>query len=111
MNRDLGVLTTHVFVEEQDAFHCRDFAPAAGVDEDPVTGSASGALGAYLLRHKLIRPGRPVTMVQGEACGRPGRVRVVAEGKPGAPASVVVGGRAVVSVRGQILLPENGAAS
>jgi PhzF family phenazine biosynthesis protein len=46
LNREVGALTTHVFVEEDEAFHCRDFAPAAGVDEDPVTGSASGALGA-----------------------------------------------------------------
>ncbi len=105
VNRDLGVLTTHVFVEEGDTVHCRDFAPAVGIDEDPVTGSASGALGAYLLRHRAIRPGVPLRLVQGEACDRPGEVRVVVEGEPGEPRSAVVGGYAVVSLRGEIRVP------
>lgn len=102
LNRELGVVTTHVFAEEGGVYCCRDFAPAAGVDEDPVTGSASGALGAYLLRHRQVRASHPLTLRQGEACGRPGEVRVVVEGAPGEPASVVVGGYAVVSLRGEI---------
>lgn len=106
VNRDLGVQTTHVFAEGRGMFHCRGFAPAAGVDEDPVTGSASGALGAYLLRHRVIRAGQPVTLIQGEACRRPGEVRVQVAGAPGAPESVVVGGHARVSVRGQIHLAD-----
>jgi len=106
LNRELGVLTTHIFVEEGETFHCRDFAPAAGIDEDPVTGSASGALGAYLLRHRVIRPGVPLHLRQGEACGRAGEVRVVVNGEPGDPRSAVVGGHAVVSVRGEIWLGE-----
>lgn len=104
LSRELGVLTAHVFVEEDDSYHCRDFAPAAGVDEDPVTGTAAGALGAYLLRHGAIRPGVPVHMTQGEACGRPGEIRVVVEGKQGAPETAIVGGHAVVSMRGEIQL-------
>lgn len=104
LNRELGVLTTHVFVEEEDGFHCRDFAPVAGIDEDPVTGTASGALGAYLLRHSMVQPGVPVRMVQGDACGRPGEVRVVVTGSAGEPETAVVGGHAVVSLRGEIYL-------
>ena len=46
-----------MFVEEGGIYECRGFAPAAGVDEDPVTGAASGALGAYLLRHRAIPAG------------------------------------------------------
>ncbi|MDW7710035.1 MAG: PhzF family phenazine biosynthesis isomerase [Deferrisomatales bacterium] len=106
LNRELGVLTTHLFVEEGDTLHCRDFAPAAGVDEDPVTGSASGALGAYLLRHRVVRPRVPLRLLQGEACDRPGEVRVVVDGEPGEPRSAVVGGHAVVSLRGEIRVPE-----
>jgi len=105
LNRELGVLTTHIFVEEGETFSCRDFAPAAGIDEDPVTGSASGALGAYLLRHRVVRPGVPLRLVQGEACDRPGEVRVVVEGEPGEPRSAVVGGYAIVSLRGEIRVP------
>jgi PhzF family phenazine biosynthesis protein len=104
LNRALGVLTTHVFVEEEDGIHCRGFAPVAGIDEDPVTGSAAGALGAYLLKHSAIRSGTPVRMHQGDTCGRPGEARVVVTGAPERPDSVVVGGRAVISMRGEIRL-------
>ncbi|MHC4473937.1 MAG: PhzF family phenazine biosynthesis protein, partial [Planctomycetota bacterium] len=38
--------------------HCRVFAPAVGVDEDPVTGTAAGALGAYTVRHGLMPEGK-----------------------------------------------------
>jgi PhzF family phenazine biosynthesis protein len=106
LNRELGVMTTHVFIAEDDHFACRDFAPAAGIDEDPVTGSASGALGAYLVRHKVIRPASPIRILQGFAQNRPGEVRVVVGGESGAPSSVVVGGHAVVSLRGEIRLGE-----
>jgi len=104
VNRELGVTTTHVFAAEDEHFACRDFAPAAGVDEDPVTGSAAGALGAYLLRHRVIRPSVPIKITQGGAQERPGEVRVVVGGEPGAPGGVVVGGHAVVSLRGEIRL-------
>lgn len=104
LNRELGVMTTHLFVAEGDGFACRDFAPAAGIDEDPVTGSAAGALGAYLLRHREIRPAVPIRITQGDAQDRPGEVRVVVGGEAGVPASVVVGGSAVVSLRGEIRL-------
>ena len=36
--------------------YSRMFAPAHGVPEDPATGSASGALGAYLAIHRLVAP-------------------------------------------------------
>jgi PhzF family phenazine biosynthesis protein len=60
--------------------HGRMFAPAIGIAEDPVTGNASGPLGAWLLRHGLLRldgDGRRTFQVrQGEAMGRPGVVTV-----------------------------------
>ena len=104
LNRELGVMTTHLFVAEGDHFACRDFAPAAGIDEDPVTGSAAGALGAYLLRHREIRPAVPIRITQGDAQNRPGEIRVVVGGETGAPTTVVVGGHAVASLRGEIRL-------
>lgn len=102
MNRDMGVITTHAFVAEGEQYYCRDFAPAAGIYEDPVTGSAAGALGAYLLRHGVIRPSMPIQIAQGHAQGRPGEVRVVVGGSAENPTHVVVGGHAVVSMRGEI---------
>ena len=34
--------------------YSRMFAPELGVSEDPATGSASGPLGCYLVRHKIV---------------------------------------------------------
>ena len=36
--------------------YSRMFAPELGVIEDPATGSASGPLGCYLVRHQLVAP-------------------------------------------------------
>ena len=36
--------------------HIRFFAPAEGIVEDPVTGSAHGALGVYLWQHGIVEP-------------------------------------------------------
>ncbi|MFQ5817464.1 MAG: PhzF family phenazine biosynthesis protein [Terriglobia bacterium] len=44
--------------------------------EDPATGSAGGSLGAYLVRHGRLRPGQPLTIVQGVEMGRPSRIHV-----------------------------------
>ena len=38
--------TTEVFIADSH-FHARQFNPLAGIDEDPITGIAAGALGAY----------------------------------------------------------------
>ncbi len=53
LNETLGVQTTHVFTLETlaagHAAHARSLAPVLGIGEDPQTGTASGALGAYLV--------------------------------------------------------------
>jgi trans-2,3-dihydro-3-hydroxyanthranilate isomerase len=54
--------TQNVFVFTQEteeagsSVHCRMFAPALGISEDPATGGANGPLGCYLVRHKIIKP-------------------------------------------------------
>jgi len=44
--------------------------------EDAATGSAAGALGAYLVRHGKLAPGHTLNIVQGEAMGRPSQIEV-----------------------------------
>lgn len=60
------------------AMHLRHFAPVAGVNEDPVTGTSNGYL-AYLLMQAGVREatcdGR-CTGEQGHALGKDGRVQV-----------------------------------
>jgi trans-2,3-dihydro-3-hydroxyanthranilate isomerase len=56
----------------------RLFAPVAGVDEDPATGSAAGPLGAYAVHCALMSSGR-LTISQGEELGRPSTLVVDVE--------------------------------
>ena len=61
--------------------HTRMFAPAIGILEDPATGSASGAMGAYLVQNGLVEVG-PMTEIvveQGYEIGRPSRILVQVE--------------------------------
>ncbi len=97
---DVGALFAFTFdtVEEENLVHGRCFAPCYGIDEDPVTGTANGALGAYLRRHDLLEA-RRYTAEQGYELGRPGIVHVdVSDG------DVWVGGTAMVTLSGRISL-------
>ena len=58
--------------------YSRMFAPAIGVHEDPATGSASGPLGCYLVRHKIVPVAKAGAMLslQGVLMGRPSYVHI-----------------------------------
>jgi trans-2,3-dihydro-3-hydroxyanthranilate isomerase len=98
-NRALGAATTHVFAPAppgSGADVCaRDFAPAVGIAEDPQTGTASGAMAAWLVASGRHR-GPGLTALQGLELGRPGRIEVQVEGdrvEVGGPAVTVLAGR------------------
>jgi trans-2,3-dihydro-3-hydroxyanthranilate isomerase len=48
-----------------------------GILEDPATGSASGSLGAYLVKHERLRAGEILHISQGVDMGRPSEIQVV----------------------------------
>jgi trans-2,3-dihydro-3-hydroxyanthranilate isomerase len=78
--------------------YSRMFAPGAGVVEDPATGSATGPLGCYLVRHGLANRAQMHDMVslQGVAMGRPSRLHMrISQDGNGAITRVQVGGKAV----------------
>ena len=81
--------------------HARAFAPGLGISEDPVTGTAAGACGAYLHEVSAFDGEFPEEMVfeQGHFLDRPGRVRVRAD------TTVTVGGRAVTALDGRLAIP------
>jgi len=82
----------------------RFFAPAAGVDEDPVTGSAHGPLGVYLVEHGVVElvDGRADFYCgQSKAGGRAGLVRVVVTERDG-ERQVRIGGSCVTTARGRL---------
>ena len=86
--------------------YCRMFAPEFGIIEDPATGSASGPLGCYLVRHRLVPSDAALRMVslQGVAMGRPSRVHVSIASSADEIVEVKVGGHAVLVGRGELLV-------
>jgi trans-2,3-dihydro-3-hydroxyanthranilate isomerase len=88
--------------------HTRFFAPADNIAEDPATGSASGALGGYLIYHDAI----PVeseegkfrfSLEQGDFIHRPSRINIEIKGGRGAIEEVRVGGPSVVVAHGEVV--------
>jgi trans-2,3-dihydro-3-hydroxyanthranilate isomerase len=63
-----------------------------GIIEDVATGSAAGTIGAYRLRHGLVRGGDSFIVNQGRFTGRPSQLRVRADGSAEAVEGVTVGG-------------------
>jgi PhzF family phenazine biosynthesis protein len=85
--------------------HGRMFAPAIGIDEDPVTGNANGPLGAYLVRHGLAgqhSSSFTFQAEQGTAIGRSGVMQVTVEIVGGEPVQVKIGGRAIIAFAAEL---------
>lgn len=97
--------STHVFTlqtfDPQNRAHARHFAANAGIPEDPVTGSATGGMAAYLWKHGYLREPR-YRVEQGDFIGRPGRVDVEVEGEGAEPHVVRIAGSAVTVFEGTI---------
>jgi len=73
--------------------------------EDPFTGSATGAMAAYLWARGLIDSPRFVAE-QGHLMGRPGRAEVEVLGPRDAISGVRVAGQGCVVMSGQVFMPE-----
>lgn len=109
--RTIGVsLFTLDTLERGSAVHSRFYAPASGVPEDPVTGSANGPLGAYLMTYAIprgyvvpsfLRDDGRLEMIgeQGDEIGRRGRVKIRMQPGRRGPASIAVAGEAVTIMR------------
>ena len=116
-------LFTFDALDAESTLHGRMFAPGLGIPEDPVTGTASGATGAYLRRFGAFSGDASGTVTagtggdtsvavtidaseptelrveQGHYVDRPGFVRVRVDG------DVRVGGRGIVSMTGELQVP------
>jgi len=106
LTTDVDATGIYVFtfdtLEAESTLHGRMFAPGAGVPEDPVTGTASGAAGAYLDRFGAFDDEFPdeLRLEQGHYVDRPGIVRVCVDGV------VRVGGRGVTVLDGSLVVPD-----
>jgi trans-2,3-dihydro-3-hydroxyanthranilate isomerase len=82
--------------------YSRMFAPQFGIVEDPATGSASGPLGSYLVRHSLVTADqrRSILNLQGVKLGRPSWIHVSIESSDRSISRVRVGGASVFVAEG-----------
>jgi trans-2,3-dihydro-3-hydroxyanthranilate isomerase len=97
--------TFSLAAESPDAqVHARAFAPQSGVREDPATGSAAGACGAYLASQGKL-PAPSFVIEQGVEIRHRSRIEVSVEVDGRVPKTVRVGGPVVPLIRGSLRLP------
>ena len=97
-------LFSHERGGDQATVYSRMFAPDVGVAEDPATGSASGPLGCYLVRHKMVSPAKAgaILNLQGVKMGRPSHIHISIGVDGTGISSVRVGGEAVLAGEGTL---------
>jgi len=91
LGRDLTTVDL-VFDGGNGLYHARNPFPVGGVYEDPATGAAAAAFGAYLRELGRVSTPARVTIRQGDDMGRPSRIIVDI---PGGAGPITVTGAAV----------------
>jgi len=111
-SKELDIVGIHAFTPEtlrKNTAHCRNFAPLVGIPEEAATGTASGALGYYLLINKYIsvedNEELKLTFEQGDFMGRPSEIRCYINNQKG-NYEIKVGGKARIFLKGEILQPD-----
>jgi trans-2,3-dihydro-3-hydroxyanthranilate isomerase len=100
---DLGSIGVSCFAKVGARFKVRVFAPAAGIAEDPATGSAAGPLALHLARHGRTQFGEEIEIVQGEELGRPSMLQARAVGSADSLEAIEVAGSAVLAAVGSLI--------
>jgi trans-2,3-dihydro-3-hydroxyanthranilate isomerase len=82
-----------VFTPTRDGAYSRMFAPEYGIPEDPATGSSTGPLASFMMRHGLVSgvPGNRFVSEQGAKMGRRSILHVHITGQNGVD-GIEVGG-------------------
>jgi len=91
--------STYAYVKTPKGVQARMFSPLTNTPEDPATGSAAAALGAYL--SAINGQAQELEITQGIEMGRPSQIFVSTTMKGGQPASVTVRGSAVKTMQGR----------
>ena len=87
-----------IFSTEPGADGATAYSRMMGANEDPATGSASGPLGCYLVKHGLVPPDKAGSIVsaQGVKMGRPSRIHIKLDVNGTDVTRVRVGGTSVL---------------
>lgn len=110
LSNEIGCNGYYVFTLNQNdtpMVHGRMFAPAIGINEDPVTGNANGPLGAYLIHYGLVMHDSSqfaFKVIQGEAIGRAGTMEVQVKIENDQPVEVKIVGNAVIAFSTELML-------
>jgi trans-2,3-dihydro-3-hydroxyanthranilate isomerase len=84
--------------------HARAFSPLDGIREDPATGSAAGACGAYLAANGRL-PAPSFVIEQGIEMKHASLIEVSVDAEGKVPKTVRVGGHVTPLIRGSLRLP------
>ena len=93
-----------IFSTEPGADGATAYSRMMGANEDPATGSASGPLGCYLVKHGLVPPDKAGAIVssQGVKMSRPSRIHIKIDLAGGEISRVRVGGTSVLVGEGRL---------
>jgi trans-2,3-dihydro-3-hydroxyanthranilate isomerase len=111
LSKELDIACIEVYswgvLDKGSTVHARSFHPSQGTMEDPASGMAAGALGAYLVENEFIPRDKfgEIVVEQGHWIGRPSRIHVRVEKHRDSIRKVEVGGSARVSFRARLLVP------
>lgn len=95
--KNTGAACVMPFTINNGKIHCRMFAPALGIAEDPATGSGCGPLAAYIVRQKLVTAsGKCVTLEILQGGGKKSLLMAWVRSARSGIASVAVGGFCVM---------------
>ena len=93
-----------IFSTEAGADGATAYSRMMGANEDPATGSASGPLGCYLVKHGLVAPDKAGSIIsaQGVKMGRPSRIHIKIDMSGADITRVRVGGTSVLVGEGRL---------
>jgi trans-2,3-dihydro-3-hydroxyanthranilate isomerase len=100
-----GPACIFAFAPTPDGAYSRMFAPDYGVWEDPATGSSTGPLAAYMMKHHLVssKAGTTFHSEQGTKMGRRSILHVRIHGEGGSD-GIAVGGHVTPVIEGTMRL-------
>lgn len=108
--KEKGFISIHAFTfetENPDSYiHTRDFAPSVDINEESATGTANGALAAYLVENKAVSLEEEKVVMkieQGYIMDRPSEIVAEILHDNGEIREVRVGGSAVIVMKGIVM--------
>ena len=104
LGTDMIYAFTDVTIHPKATIHSRAFAPRLGITEDPATGSAAGAMGAYIYKNNMASGEelKNIFIEQGYKMGRPSSLYVEINQEADEIKSIRVGGESVTVIEGCI---------